>query len=100
MCHCTIGRIAYEMFNTLRLRQNGHHLEDDTVKFIYLRENCFLSIQILLKCILDGPVNNAVVAVQIMTWPWTGDKPLTELMMKKFIDAHMQVGLQWVNPYK
>ena len=48
----------------------------------------FALIQISLKFIPKGPINNRPVLVQIMSWCQTGDKPLSEIMMVKFTDAY------------
>ena len=44
--------------NTLRPRQNGRHLPDDIVKWIFLNENVSISIDISLKFVPNGPINN------------------------------------------
>ena len=46
------------LFSTLRLRQSGHHLPDDIFKCIFLNENVWISIKILLNFVPNGPVNN------------------------------------------
>ena len=48
----------YEVLNTLRLRQNGHHFPDDTFKCIFLNENTRVLILIPLKFGLKDPINN------------------------------------------
>ena len=68
-------------FNTLRPRQNGRHFADDTFKRIFLNENVEISIQISLKFVPKGPINNNPALVQIMAWRRSGDKPLSEQMM-------------------
>ena len=49
--------------NTLRPRQNGHHLPDDMVKWIFLNE---ISINISLKFVLRCTIKNIATLVQIM----------------------------------
>ena len=44
--------------NTFRLRQNGRRFADDTFKCIFLNENVRISIEISLKFIPKGPINN------------------------------------------
>ena len=70
-----------EMVNTLGPRQNGHHFADDIFKCIFLNENVWISIKILLKFVPKGPINNIPSLVQIMAWRHPGDKPLSEAMM-------------------
>ena len=45
-------------FNTLRLRQSGCHFPDDIFKCIFLNENVRISINIPLKFVPKGPINN------------------------------------------
>ena len=75
--------------NTLRLRQNGRHFPDDIFKCIFLNENLWISIQISLKFVPKGPINNIPALVQVMAWRQPGDKPLSDPMMIKFTDAYM-----------
>ena len=77
-------------FNTLRLRQNGRHFPDDIFKCIFLNENVWISLKISLKFVLKGLINNIPALVQIMTWRWPGDKPLSETMMAYVLDAYMR----------
>ena len=60
---------------TLRPRQNDRHFADDVFKHIFLNENAWIAIQISLKCIHRGSMNNMPALVQIMTWRLTGEKP-------------------------
>ena len=56
-------------------------LADDIFKCIFLNENLSISIQISLKFVPKGPINNIPALVQIMAWRRPGDKPLSEPMM-------------------
>ena len=67
--------------NTLRPRQNGRHFTDDTFKRIFVNENVRILIEISLKFVTKGPINNIPAMVQIMSWRRPGDKPLSEPMM-------------------
>ena len=67
--------------NTLRPGQDGCQFPNDIFKYIFLNENIWISIGILLKFVLKGPINNIPALVQIMAWRLTGDKPLSEPMM-------------------
>ena len=85
-------------FNTLRPRQNGRHFADDIFKCIFLNENTSISIDISLKFVPEGRINNIPALVQIMAWRRLGDKPLSEPMMVSLL-AHICVTRpQWVNP--
>ena len=65
-----LGYIHEKLFkylvNTLRPRQNGRHFADDTFKRIFLNENVGISIEISLKFVLKGPINNIPALVQVM----------------------------------
>ena len=54
-----------------------------------MNENVWILIEISLKFVPIGPINNIRALVQIMAWRWTGDKPLSEPMMTQFNDAYM-----------
>ena len=64
------------MFNTLRPRQNGRHVTDDSFKRIFLNGNVWILIKISLKFVPMGPINNIPALVQMMAWRRPGDKPL------------------------
>ena len=68
-------------FNTLRPRHNGRRFPDDNFKCIFLNENIWISIKMLLKFSPKGPINNFPALVQIMAWRRPDDKPLYEPMM-------------------
>ena len=70
-------------WNTLRQRQDGRHFPDDDFKRIFLNENVWISIDISLKFIPKGPIDNIPALVQIMAWRRSGDKPLSEPMLVK-----------------
>ena len=73
---------------TLRSRRNGH-FADDIFKCIFLNENVWISIQIWLKFVPKGSVDNKPALVQVMAWRRSGDKPLPEAMLTQFTDAYM-----------
>ena len=91
-CHCRLrnwkrwvsrtspGRKCAPL-NTLRPRQNDRHFPDDIFKWIFLNENVWISINISLKFVPRGLINNIPTLVQVMAWRRPGDKPLTEPMM-------------------
>ena len=68
-------------FNTLRPRQNGRHIPDAILKYIFLNENVWILIKISLKCVLKGPISIIPALVQIMAWRLTGGKSLSEPML-------------------
>ena len=84
------------LVNTLRPRQNGRHFADDILKCIFLNENVWISIEISLKFVPKGPINNITALVQIMAWHRPGDKPISEPMMVR-LPTHICVTQpQWV----
>ena len=87
----------YDIFNTLRPRQNGRHFADDTSERISLNENIRNSITISLKFVLNGPVNNILLFVQIMAWLWPGNKTLSEPMMVILPTLIIVTRTPWVN---
>ena len=82
---------------TLRPRQNGRHFPEDIFKWIFLDENVWTSINISLKFVPRGPINNIPTLVQIMAWRRPGDKPLSETMMARLPTYICVTRSQWVN---
>ena len=74
--------------NTLRPRQNERHLADDIFKCILLNENVWIRIEISLKFIPKGPINNIPALVQIMAWH-RSDAAIIWINGVQFIDAYM-----------
>ena len=86
-----------EQLNTLRPRQNGRPFPDDIFKWIFLNENVRISINISLKFVPRGPINNIPALVQKMAWRRPGDKPLSELMLASLLTHIWVTRPQWVN---
>ena len=78
LCRCVVN---FFVINTLRPRQNGRHLADDSFKWIFLNEDVWIPIKISLNFVPQGPVNNIPALVQIMAWRRPRDKPLSGPMM-------------------
>ena len=51
---------------------------DDILKRTFMNENAWISLQISLKFVPKGPINNIPALVRLMAWLPTGDKPLFE----------------------
>ena len=64
-------------------------LSGDIIEWIFLNENCRISMQLSLKFV-PSPVDSKSALVQVMAWHRTGDKPLPEAMMLQFTDAYMR----------
>ena len=88
--------ICYGLSNTLRPRQNGRHFPDVMFKCIFLRENIWIPIKILLKFVPMGPINNIPALVQIMAWRRPGDKPLSESVMANLLTHICITWPRWV----
>ena len=82
--------------NTLRPKQNGCHFPDDSFKWIFLNENVWISIEVSLKFVSKGPINNIPALVQIMAWRRPGAKPLSEPMMVSLLTHICVTRPQWV----
>ena len=89
---------VWTLLNILRPRQNGRHFADDTFKCIFMNENVRISINISLKFVPKGLINNIPALVQIMAWHRPGDKPLSETMMVNLLTHICVTRPQWVNP--
>ena len=83
--------------NSLRPRQNGCHFADEIFKWIFLNENVWISINISLKFVPRGPINNIPTLVQVMVWRPPGDKPLSEPMLVRLPTHICVTRSQWVN---
>ena len=89
--------ITSQQVNTLRPGQDGRHFPDHILKSIFLNENVWISIEMSLKFVPRGPINDVPALVQIMAWRWPGYKPLSEPMMVSFLTHICVTRPQWVN---
>ena len=83
-------------FNSLRPRQNGRHFPDDIFKWIFVNGNIWISINISLKFVHKGLINNTPALVLIMAWRRPGDKPLSEPMLVISLTHICVTWPQWV----
>ena len=90
------GKILSRGIKRLRPRQNGRHFADDTFKRIFTNENVRILIEISLKFVPKGPINNFPALVHIMAWRCPGDKPLSERMMVSLATHIYVTRPQWV----
>ena len=95
-CHCSWLQWHPANINTLRSRQNGRRYPDDILKCIFLNENVWIRINISLKFVPMGQINNIPSLVQIMAWCRVGDKPLFEPMMVNLVMHICVTRPQWV----
>ena len=54
---------------------------DDIFECIFMDENIWIVIDISLRIVPKGSINNIPALVQIMAWRRPGDKPLSEAMI-------------------
>ena len=72
-------------------------LADDSFKCIFFNEHVLISINISLKFVPKGPINNNPALVWLMAWRCPGDEPSSESMMIILL-IHICVSRpQWVN---
>ena len=55
-------------FNTLRPSQNGRHIPYDILKWVFLNEDVWISIEMSLKFVRKDQIYNILALVQIMAW--------------------------------
>ena len=65
-------------------------------KWIFLNENVWILIEVSLKFVPKGPINNIPALIQIMAWRRLGDKPLYEPMMVSLLTHIYVTRPQWV----
>ena len=66
-------------------------------KCIFFNENVWIPIEIWLKFVPKGSINNNPALFQIKAWCHPGDKPLSEPMMVSSLMHICVTGPQWVN---
>ena len=64
---------------------------------VFSNEDIWSSINISLKFVEKGQINNIPALVQIMAWRQPGDKPLSEVMMVSLLTRICVTRSQWVN---
>ena len=65
-------------FNTMKPRDNDRHFADDISKCIFLNENVWIPMDISLKFVPMGHINNIPSLAQIMACRLVGTKPLSD----------------------
>ena len=82
-----------QLVNTLRPGQDGRHFGRQHFRLHFLEWNFFNFTQNFTEiCYLDL-IDNMSALVQIMAWPRTGDKPLSEAMLLCCVDAYVSLSL-------
>ena len=87
--------------NTSRPKKHGPRVEDSIFKCIFLSENSFIFIEISLKIVHMGSIDNNLALVQIMAWFQTCTKPLSDPIMSYFTDANMcqPASMSYINAF-
>ena len=62
---------------------------------MFFSGNNWILIKIILNLVPKGSMNNKPALVQMITWHWTGNKPLSEITMVWFADAYMNHSALW-----
>ena len=96
-CTCLV-KCGMKLPNTLRPRQNCRRFPDDIFKCIFLNENIWFPINISLKFVPRGRIDNIPALVQVMAWRRPGDKPLFEPTMVRLLTHICVARPQWVKP--
>ena len=73
--------MAVQWLKSILLRQDGWHFAEDIFKCIFLNEDTWILINISLRFVPKGLINNTPAWVQIMAWHQLGDKSLSEPML-------------------
>ena len=81
--------------NTMKLRQNCYHSADDIFKCIFLNENMWDFINISLKFVAKGQINNILAFFHLMAWCYPGNEPLSEPMMVSLLMNICKTRPQW-----
>ena len=97
--HSDIGGI-WHINPSLPGRLSGK-IAHDIFRCLFFNENVGISIEISMKIVHKGPIDNKPALVQVMVWRRTDDKTLPERMLTQFTDAYMRHYGRWVNsrPY-
>ena len=89
---CYLGPLLLTWFDSPPPGQKGRHFAEDIFRCIFVHEKFYILIKISLKFVPKGPIDNNPPLVQLMAWHRIGNKPLSEPMLTRFIDAYMQLG--------
>ena len=80
--------VNWQVVNSSPPGLNGRHFPDDIFKCIFMNEKVCILIEISLKFVPKGPINNILALVQTIAWRWSGHKPLSEPMLIQLTDAY------------
>ena len=75
-------------------------LQTTSLNVNFLNENVWIPIEMSLKFVLKGPINDISALVQKMAWRRPGDKPLSEPMMVTLLTHICVTRPQWARMIK
>ena len=79
----------HKLVNSSTPGQNGRQFADDIFKCVFMNEKFCILIQVSLKSVLKGPIDNTIVSGNGLV-P-NGSQAITnELMLTRFTDAYMR----------
>ena len=83
LCTVHVAAILFglQCVNSSPPRKNGRHFADNIFKCIFMNEKFCILIEISMKFVPKGPIDNNSALIQVMAWSRTGDKPLSEPML-------------------
>ena len=85
-----------DVYEVISLTHSGRDTMAAIFQTIFLNENVWISINISLKFVPMGPINNIPALVLIMAWSRPGDKPLSDPMMVRSLTHICVTRPQWV----
>ena len=80
--------------NILMLRQDDYHFTDNIFRCLFSNGNFWINIS--LKFVPQGQINNIPTLIQLMAWHQQGDKPLSETMVVRLLTHKWVPQSQWV----
>ena len=87
---CQVASKDHNMLTHLPLDKMAAILADDISKCFFLNEYVWISMNISLKFVPKGSINNIPAMAQILASHRLRDKPLSEPMLTRFAEAYMR----------
>ena len=77
-----------EIINLSHPGQNDCNFANDILKCIFINENFYILIIIILKFVPKATID--IKSAKVIAWWQTGSKPLYKPMLTQFTDTYMQ----------
>ena len=87
---CVEMLITYSCVNSSLPGQNSRHFVNDNFRRIFVNEMFWILIEISVNLVRKGSIDNDHALVYIMAWRRKGDKPISESVVTRNIDAYMR----------